>query len=70
MSMRTIALYVCLLMTCFVCGAREITIMPQFTVGDTIGYRATTSLVMYHGKDCLRLNDIISDICKKMATPI
>lgn len=27
--------------------------MPQFTVGDTIGYRATTSLVMYHGKDSL-----------------
>ena len=53
MSMRTIALYVCLLMTCFMCGAREITLMPQFTVGDTIGYRATTSLVMYHGKDSL-----------------
>lgn len=51
--MRTIALYVCLLMTFFMCGAREITIMPQFTVGDTIGYRATTSLVMYHGKDSL-----------------
>lgn len=27
--------------------------MPQFTVGDTIGYRATTSLVIYHGKDSL-----------------
>ena len=53
MSMRTIALYVCLLMTCFMCGAREITIMPQFTVGDTIRYRATTSLVMYHGEDSL-----------------
>ena len=51
--MRTIALYVCLLMTCFMCGAREITIMPQFTVGDTIGYRATTSLVIYHGEDSL-----------------
>ena len=53
MSMRIIALYVCLLMTCFICGARETTIMPQFTVGDTIGYRATTSLVLYHGKDSL-----------------
>ena len=53
MSMRIIALYVCLLMTCFICGARETTIMPQFTVGDTIGYRATTSLVIYHGKDSL-----------------
>ena len=51
--MRIIALYVCLLMTCFICGARETTIMPQFTVGDTIGYRATTSLVLYHGKDSL-----------------
>ena len=53
MSMRIIALYVCLLMTCFICGAKETTIMPQFTVGDTIGYRATTSLVIYHGKDSL-----------------
>ena len=53
MSTRTIALYVCLLMICFMCGAKEITIMPQFTVGDTIGYRATTSLVMYHGQDSL-----------------
>ena len=53
MSMRTIALYVCLLMTCFMCGAREITIMPQFTVGDTIAYRSTTNLVLYHGKDSL-----------------
>lgn len=53
MIMRTITLYICLLMTCFICGAKEITIIPQFTLGDTIRYRATTSLVMYHGKDSL-----------------
>lgn len=40
-------------MTCFICRAKEITIIPQFTLGDTIRYRATTSLVMYHGKDSL-----------------
>lgn len=51
--MRTITLYICLLMTCFICGAKEITIIPQFTLGDTIRYRATTSLVMYHGNDSL-----------------
>ena len=27
--------------------------MPQFAVGDTLRYRATTSLVMYHEKDSL-----------------
>ncbi len=53
MIMRTITLYICLLMTCFICGAKEITIIPQFTLGDTIRYRATTSLVMYHGNDSL-----------------
>lgn len=53
MIMRTITLYICLLMTCFICGAKEITIIPQFTLGDTIRYRATTSLVMYHGEDSL-----------------
>ncbi len=53
MIMRTITLYICLLMTYFICGAKEITIIPQFTLGDTIRYRTTTSLVMYHGKDSL-----------------
>ncbi len=53
MIMRTIALYIFLLMTCFICGAKEIFIIPQFTLGDTIRYRATTCLVMYHGKDSL-----------------
>ncbi len=31
---RTIA-YICLLLICFVSGAKEITILPQFAVGDT-----------------------------------
>lgn len=51
--MRTIIFYICLLTACFACGAKEIIILPQFVVGDTLRYRATTSLVMYHGKDSL-----------------
>jgi hypothetical protein len=35
------------------CGAKELTIIPQFAVGDTIRYRATTSLVVYHENDSL-----------------
>lgn len=42
-----------MLMTCLVCGAKEITISPQFTVGDTLKYRATTKVIMYHGSDTL-----------------
>lgn len=53
MITRTTTLYICLLMTCFMCGAKEITIIPQFAVGDTIRYRATTSLIMYHENDSL-----------------
>lgn len=53
--MRKAALFFCLLATCFICTAKEkeCTIIPQFAVGDTIRYRATTNLVMYHGKDSL-----------------
>ncbi|MDE6379256.1 MAG: hypothetical protein K2L11_02190, partial [Muribaculaceae bacterium] len=51
--MRKVALFICLLMTCFICGAKEITIIPQFAVGDTLRYRAITNLVMCHGKDSL-----------------
>ena len=51
--MRTVVLFISMLMTCFICGAKEITIIPQFAVGDTIRYRATTNLEMYHGKDSL-----------------
>lgn len=51
--MRTIVLFISILMTCFICGAKEITIIPQFAVGDTIRYRATTNLVMHHEKDSL-----------------
>ena len=53
MITRTTTLYICLLMTCFMCGAKGITIIPQFAVGDTIRYRATTSLVVYHENDSL-----------------
>lgn len=51
--MRKAALFICVLMTCFICGAKEITIIPQFVVGDTIRYRATTNIVMHHDKDSL-----------------
>lgn len=53
MIMKKLALFICLLMTCFICGAKEITIIPEFAVGDTIRYRAITNLVMHHEKDSL-----------------
>ncbi len=53
MTMRKVALFISLLMACFICGAKEITIIPQFAVGDTLRYRAITNLVMYHGTDSL-----------------
>ena len=40
-------------MACLVCVAKDITIRPQFTVGDTLKYRATAKVKMYHGKDSL-----------------
>lgn len=49
---RTIA-YICLLLICFVSGAKEITILPQFAVGDTLKYRTTAQVIMYHEKDSL-----------------
>lgn len=51
--MRNLLFYICFLTACFACGAKEIIIMPQLAVGDTLRYRATTSLVMYHEKDSL-----------------
>lgn len=43
----------CLVMACLVCGAKEITIRPQFSVGDTLKYRTTAKVIMYHGRDSL-----------------
>ena len=51
--MRKITLYICLLLTWFIAGAKGVTIIPQFTIGDTIRYRATTKVVLYHGNDSL-----------------
>lgn len=59
MIMRKLALFICLLMTCCICGAKEITIIPQFEVGDTIRYRAINRLVMYNGKDSLVSNTML-----------
>lgn len=51
--MRKVALFISLLMACFICGAKDLTIIPQFAVGDTLRYRTITNLVMYHGPDSL-----------------
>lgn len=40
-------------MSCLICGAKEITICPQFAVGDTLKYRTTAKVIMYHGSDSL-----------------
>lgn len=51
--MRTLIFYICLVTACFACGAKEIIILPQFAVGDTVMYRYTAQTVMYHGNDSL-----------------
>ena len=53
MSMRTIVFYVSLLAACLICGAKEIVIRPQYTVGDTLRYRSTTQMAMRHGNDSI-----------------
>ena len=52
-SMKRFVTYICVLMACLVCGAKEITIRPQFAVGDTLKYRTTAKMIMYHGSDSL-----------------
>ena len=52
-SMKRFITYICVLMACLVCGAKEITIRPQFAVGDTLKYRTTAKVIMYHGSDSL-----------------
>lgn len=51
--MKRIVMSVCLLTVCLLCGANEITIRPQFAAGDTVRYRTTTHLILYHGEDSL-----------------
>lgn len=51
--MKRLVTYICVLMTCIICGAKEITIRPQFAVGDTLKYRTTAKVIMYHGSDSL-----------------
>lgn len=51
--MKKFVTYLCVLMACLVCGAKEITIRPQFAVGDTLKYRTTAKVIMYHGSDSL-----------------
>ena len=52
MFLRTIILYA-FLTTIVVCGAKEVTIHPQFAVGDTIRYRTSAQILMYHENDSL-----------------
>lgn len=52
-SMKRFITYICVLMACLVCGAKEITIRPEFAVGDTLKYRTTAKVIMYHGSDSL-----------------
>lgn len=64
--MRILVAYICLLTVCFVCSANEITIYPQFSVGDTLRYKTTAQVVMYHDQDSLHstarmLTEIIVD---------
>ena len=51
--MKRFVTYICVLMACLVCCAKEITISPQFSVGDTLKYRTTAKVIMYHGSDSL-----------------
>ena len=51
--MKRCVIYICVLMACIVCGAKEIKILPQFAVGDTLKYRTTAKVIMYHGSDSL-----------------
>ena len=38
---------------CIACCAEDITIRPQYTVGDTLKYRSTASVIVYHEKDSM-----------------
>lgn len=50
--MKNIITSICLL-TAFFASAKDMTIVPQFNVGDTLRYRTTAQVIMYHGKDSL-----------------
>lgn len=49
---RLFILSFCLIF-CLISHAQEITIIPQFSVADTLKYRTNAHVVMYHGKDSL-----------------
>lgn len=51
--MKRIAICLCLSLASLLCGAKEITILPQFAVGDTIRYRATAQVISHHENDSL-----------------
>lgn len=51
--MKRTELFIYLLLFCLACGAKQITIIPKYTVGDTLRYRMTSKVILYHGKDSL-----------------
>lgn len=51
--MKRTGLFIYLLLFCLACGAKQITIIPKYTVGDTLRYRMTSKVILYHGKDSL-----------------
>ncbi|MBD5288696.1 MAG: hypothetical protein HDS28_06505 [Bacteroides sp.] len=51
--MRTFIAFIFLLALCSLCGAKEIVILPQFEVGDTVRYRATAQVKLYHERDSM-----------------
>ncbi|MDE7410651.1 MAG: hypothetical protein K2M94_01250 [Paramuribaculum sp.] len=51
--MKRLMTCICLLTVSLLSGAKEITIIPQFTPGDTLRYRTTAQVIMYHANDSL-----------------
>lgn len=51
--MERIITYIGLILTSLLCGAKEITIRPQFEVGDTLRYRTTAQVIVRHGADSM-----------------
>lgn len=47
--MKALIFYICLLTACFACGAKDIIILPQFDVGDTIRYRLYAAGILTDG---------------------
>lgn len=51
--MKKSTLILLFLMVSSICKAEGVTIVPQFNIGDTLRYRATTQIIMHHENDSL-----------------